>query len=511
MTQSNVRVRFAPSPTGPLHIGGVRTALFNYLFARKHNGTFILRIEDTDQTRFVSQAESYIIESLKWCGITIDEGIGASPEGDMGPYRQSERKNLYRNFAFDLIANGHAYYAFDTPEELQELRTKGDAAKTPFVYNAETRSSLCNSLTLTKEETAQKIAENVPYVIRFKIPENETVAIPDIVRGTVSFHTKELDDKILYKSDGLPTYHLANVVDDYTMGITHVIRGEEWLSSLPLHALLYRAFGWEKDMPEFAHLPLILKPQGQGKLSKRDGDKMGFPVFPLEWTDSSGEKSAGYRENGYLPEAFINMLSLLGWNPGTEQELFTMEDLIDAFSLERVGKSGSKFDPDKTKWFNHLWLQKQPVSEISKQCLDIVTEKGYTAKPEDIENICRMVQERMTFVQDFWDHAFYFFEAPHEYNAKVVKKRWKNNAPQAIEAIKNILSEIPDFSAEHTEKAVKEYISSEELNMGQIMNCLRLSIVGNSVGVDLFEIMAFIGKEESVQRISKALEVLPSA
>jgi len=511
MTQSNVRVRFAPSPTGPLHIGGVRTALFNYLFARKHKGTFILRIEDTDQTRFVPQAESYIIESLKWAGITIDEGIGASPEGNLGPYRQSERKNLYRNFAFDLIATGHAYYAFDTPEELQALRDKGDAEKNPFIYNAQSRTSLCNSLTLSKEETAQKIAENTPYVIRFKIPENEIVEMFDIIRQTVRFNTKELDDKILYKSDGLPTYHLASVVDDYTMGITHVIRGEEWLSSLPLHVLLYRAFGWEKDMPEFAHLPLILKPQGQGKLSKRDGDKMGFPVFPLEWTDDSGEKSNGYRENGYLPEAFVNMLALLGWNPGTEQELFTMEELIEAFSLERVGKSGSKFDPEKTKWFNHIWLQKKPLSEISALCEDIAAKKGYTAEAKDIEKICSMVRERMSFVQDFWDHAFYFFEAPQEYNAKVVKKRWKNNAPQAIEAIKNILSEIPDFSAEETEKAVKDYISSEELNMGQIMNCLRLSIVGDSVGVDLFEIMAFIGKDESVQRISKALDVLPSA
>ncbi|MDA3881959.1 MAG: glutamate--tRNA ligase [Bacteroidales bacterium] len=511
MTQSDVRVRFAPSPTGPLHIGGVRTALFNYLFARKHKGTFILRIEDTDQTRFVPQAESYIIESLKWAGITIDEGIGASPEGDLGPYRQSERKNLYRNFAFDLIASGDAYYAFDTPEELQTLRADGDAQKTPFVYNYETRSSLYNSLTLSKEETAQKIAENVPYVIRFKIPENKKITIPDIVRGTVTFDSKELDDKILYKSDGLPTYHLANVVDDYTMGISHVIRGEEWLSSLPLHVLLYRAFGWENNIPDFAHLPLILKPQGQGKLSKRDGDKMGFPVFPLEWTDDSGQTSTGYRENGYLPEAFINMLSLLGWNPGTEQELFTMEELIEAFSLERVGKSGSKFDPEKTKWFNHIWLQKKPLSEISTLCEEIVTKKGYAAEANDIEKICALVRERMNFVQDFWDHAFYFFQAPQEYNTKVVKKRWKNDAPQAIEAIKNILSEIADFSAEQTEKAVKEYISSEELNMGQIMNCLRLSIVGNSVGVDLFEIMAFIGKEESVQRITKALEVLPSA
>ena len=512
MTDTKVRVRFAPSPTGPLHIGGVRTALFNYLFARKHGGVFLLRIEDTDQTRFVKNAEAYIVESLQWCGITIDEGIGADSEGDLGPYRQSERKNLYRNFAYDLIANGHAYYAFDTPEALQILREQGEASKKPFVYNAETRGKLSNSLTLSDAEVAQKIANNEPYVIRFKMPEApEDVLLFDEIRKEVTFNTKELDDKVLYKSDGMPTYHLANVVDDYTMGITHVIRGEEWLSSMPLHVLLYRAFGWEAEMPKFAHLPLILKPQGQGKLSKRDGDKMGFPVFPLNWIGDDGDQASGYRESGYISEAFVNMLALLGWNPGTEQELFTMDELIQAFSLERVGKSGSKFDPEKTKWFNQQWLQRISNEELLALCLPILKEKGVTNSSDTISIICEKVRDRLVFPQDIWQQASYFFVAPTEYDEKVVKKRWKGAAPESISQIKDVLEQCQDFSSEHLEEIVKDYIQKHELNMGQIMNCLRLSIVGSGTGIHLFDIFEIIGKQETLQRLQAAIDVLPKS
>lgn len=510
MTDSKVRVRFAPSPTGPLHIGGVRTALFNYLFARKHGGDFLLRIEDTDQTRFVKNAEAYIVESLQWCGITIDEGIGANPEGNLGPYRQSERKNLYRNFAYDLIGSKHAYYAFDTPEALQTLREQGEAAKTPFVYNAETRGKLCNSLTLSDAEVAQKIANNEPYVIRFKMPdEHQNVRLFDEIRKEVSFNTKELDDKVLYKSDGMPTYHLANVVDDYTMGITHVIRGEEWLSSMPLHVLLYRAFGWEADMPKFAHLPLILKPQGQGKLSKRDGDKMGFPVFPLNWIGDDGDQASGYRESGYIPEAFVNMLALLGWNPGTEQELFTMEELIAAFSLERVGKSGSKFDPEKTKWFNQQWMQTISLDRVVTMCTPILREHGVTASDETIRTICSKVRERLVFPLDIWTQASYFFVAPTEYDQKLVEKRWKDTAPESVNAITELLEQTEDFLSLHLEERVKGYIQSHELNMGQIMNCLRLSIVGSGMGIHLFDIFEIIGKQETISRLQTALQKLP--
>lgn len=426
MTQNKIRVRFAPSPTGPLHMGGVRTALFNYLFARKHGGDFLLRIEDTDQTRFVKNAENYIVESLKWCGITIDEGIGSENKGEFGPYRQSERKNLYRNFAFDLIASGNAYYAFDTPEELQALREKGEADKNPFVYNAQTRNSLCNSLILSKEEVAQRIADKQAYVIRFKLPENEQVHLYDEIRKEVSFNTKELDDKVLYKSDGMPTYHLANVVDDYTMGITHVIRGEEWLSSMPLHVLLYRAFGWEADMPKFSHLPLILKPQGQGKLSKRDGDKLGFPVFPLNWIGDDGETAQGYKEAGYLPEGFVNMLALLGWNPGTEQEIFTMDELIQAFSLERVGKAGSKFDPEKTKWFNQQWMQRKSNEELAELVMPILAQNNIVAQKDFVAKTCGLVKERAVFIQDLFNQAVYFYKAPETYDEKVVQKDRKS-------------------------------------------------------------------------------------
>ena len=506
MSDKKIRVRFAPSPTGPLHMGGVRTALFNYLFARKHGGDFLLRIEDTDQTRFVRNAEKYIVESLQWCGITIDEGIGAENQGEFGPYRQSERKNLYRNFAYDLIATNNAYYAFDTPEQLNELRLTGETEKQPFVYSYQTRMNLCNSLTLSEKEVAERIANNEPYVIRFKMPENQDVQLYDEIRKEVHFNTKELDDKVLYKSDGMPTYHLANVVDDYTMGITHVIRGEEWLSSMPLHVLLYRAFGWEADMPKFSHLPLILKPQGQGKLSKRDGDKLGFPVFPLNWVGDDGETASGYKESGYLPEAFVNMLALLGWNPGTEQELFTMDELIQAFSLERVGKSGSKFDPEKTKWFNQQWIQRKSNAELADLVLPIIAENGITTQKEYVEKVCGLVKERAVFIQDLWTQGAYFFKAPESYDEKVIQKRWNETIPAILTDIIDILQKEQNFTSLHLEETVKTYIQAKELNLGQVFNCLRLSIVGNGTGAHLFDIFEMIGKEETIARIKKAVD-----
>ena len=508
MTNKKIRVRFAPSPTGPLHMGGVRTALFNYLFARKHGGDFLLRIEDTDQTRFVKNAEQYIVQSLTWCGITIDEGIGAEPQGEYGPYRQSERKNLYRNFAYDLIASSNAYYAFDTPEELATLREQGELSKQPFVYNYLTRKNLCNSLTLSEQEVAQRIANNEPYVIRFKMPENQDIQLFDEIRKEVHFNTKELDDKVLYKSDGMPTYHLANVVDDYTMGITHVIRGEEWLSSMPLHVLLYRAFGWETDMPKFSHLPLILKPQGQGKLSKRDGDKLGFPVFPLNWVGDEGETAAGYKESGYLPEAFVNMLALLGWNPGTEQEIFTMDELIDAFSLERVGKAGSKFDPEKTKWFNQQWIQRKSNNELALLVEPIIKQEGIDAPLAYIEKVCGMVKERAVFIQDLWLQANYFYKAPESYDPKVIEKRWNSSIPPILQEICSILESQTSFESIHLEETIKQYIHDNQLNMGQVFNCLRLSIVGTSAGAHLFDIFEMIGKQETIARIQKAIQVI---
>lgn len=511
MKERKVRVRFAPSPTGPLHMGGVRTALFNYLFAKKNGGDFLLRIEDTDQTRFVKNAEAYIVESLKWCGITVDEGIGVTPEGPYGPYRQSDRKPIYKEYAYKLIDSGNAYYAFDTAEELAALRTKGEQTKEPFVYNHKTRMTLCNSLTLSKEEVEKRISSGEHFVIRFKMPENQDVDLYDEIRKEVHFNTDELDDKVLYKSDGMPTYHLANVVDDYCMKITHVIRGEEWLSSMPLHVLLYRAFGWEDVMPKFAHLPLILKPQGQGKLSKRDGDKLGFPVFPLFWVGDEGETASGYRESGYLPEAFVNMLALLGWNPGTEQEIFTMDELIEAFSLERVGKSGSHFNPDKTKWFNQQWIHRTPSEELAKMFLPILEEKKVSAPFDYIVKVCDMIKERAVFIQDLWNNGYYFFQAPTEYEPKAVQKRWKSNAPGEIKAVLEILKKEDDFSSQHLETVVINYINENQLNVGQVCNCLRIAVVGAGMGVHLFDIFEMIGKDETLKRIQKALDSIPVA
>ncbi|MCK4361184.1 MAG: glutamate--tRNA ligase [Bacteroidales bacterium] len=505
MDYGKVRVRFAPSPTGPLHIGGLRTALFNYLFAKKNNGDFILRIEDTDLARYVPGAEEYIIESLKWCNIKIDEGITVG--GLYEPYRQSERKGIYRKYAKQLIDNGYAYYAFDTPDDLEQMRGSLKAEKSSTQqYNAITRSSMKNSLSLTNEEVRHRLESVEPYVIRFKMPWNEEVTVNDLIRGKVTVNTSELDDKVLFKSDGMPTYHLANVVDDHLMKITHVIRGEEWLPSTPLHVLLYKAFGWENKMPEFAHMPLTLKPDGKGKLSKRDGDRLGFPVFPLQWTNPiTKEVFSGFRESGYFPEAFINILAFLGWNPGTEQEIFSMDELTKVFSLERIVKSGSRFDPEKAKWYNHQYLIKKSDDELAELYKSILKEKGIDADLNYLKKICALIKERVNFVSEFWDQSYYFFEAPTEYDQKVIKKRWKENTPDILKDIIDILKKSEPFNAVNTEKLVKDYIQKNELNMGQVLNVLRLTLVGSAKGPGLFNIMELLGKKEVIRRIEAGL------
>ena len=506
---NNVRVRFAPSPTGPLHIGGVRTALYNYLFAKKHNGTFVLRIEDTDQTRYVANAEKYIVDAMEWCGIPFDEAPGKNEK--FGPYRQSERKEIYKQYADQLIESGHAYYAFDTTEELDAERKKAEANKEPFIYNHTTRENLNNSLTLSKEEVASKIAAGEKYVVRFKMYdtnfENDILTASDLIRKDVSFKLFLLDDKVLYKSDGMPTYHLANIVDDHLMEISHVIRGEEWLPSLPLHIALYNALGW--DAPEFAHLPLILKPVGKGKLSKRDGDKLGFPVFPLEYTNQKdGEVSRGYREDGYLPDAFINMLAMLGWNPGTDQEIFSLEELAKEFSLERVSKSGAKFSPEKTNWFNQQYLQQKSTTEVAALFSSILTEKGISSDSTYVETVIELVKERAVFVKDLWDLSDYFFANPTEFDAKASKKQWKETTSPLMLEVLAVLSSIEDFSSENIETILKEWITSKEIGFGKVMQPLRLSLVGALKGPHLFDIAAMIGKEATIQRIEYAIEKL---
>ena len=502
MKNSNIRVRFAPSPTGPLHIGGVRTALYNYLFARKNGGKFILRIEDTDQTRFVPGAEEYIVESFRWCGIDFDEGVTVG--GDYGPYKQSERKEMYRAYAEQLIESGNAYYAFDTGEELSKIRAEYESQKKTFTYNAEERKRLNNSLTLSAEETKNLLENDTPFVIRFKMPENEMVILNDIIRGKVEVNTSVLDDKILFKSDGMPTYHLANIVDDYLMEISHVIRGEEWLPSLPLHVLLYEAFGWEK--PEFAHLPLILKPDGNGKLSKRDGDRLGFPVFPLQWTDpKSGTISSGFREDGYLPDAFINMMALLGWNPGDERELFSLDELTEEFSLERVSKSGAKFDPAKATWFNHQYLVKMDNESLAEMLLPITVEKGVLVESDQLAKAIGLVKERANFVKDLWSQLDFFFKRPETYDPKAVKKRWKAASFDQMTELKSLLEGISDFSSENTETVVKSWIEEKEYGMGMVMNAFRLLVVGALKGPHLFDIIELIGQEETLERINQGL------
>lgn len=496
-----VRVRFAPSPTGPLHIGGVRTALFNYLFAKKNGGTFYIRIEDTDQTRFVAEAESYIFEALEWLGIAPDETIGKNEK--FGPYRQSERKAIYKQYADQLIANGWAYYAFDTPEKLDELRKEAEANKNTFIYNHTVRESLDTSLHLSKEETEKRIQSGEHYVIRFKTPVNQILEIQDIIRGNVKFDTNLLDDKVLFKSDGMPTYHLANIVDDHLMQTSHVIRGEEWLPSVPLHYLLYQAFGWEA--PEFAHLPLILKPVGNGKLSKRDGDKMGFPVFPLEWKTSEGT-AMGYRENGFFPEAVVNFLALLGWNDGTEQEIFSLEELVEKFDLKRIHKAGAKFDPDKNKWFNHQYLQKKSDVELAAMFQKELDKKNIKTSL-DLVKIVSLVKERANFVTELYDLSDYFFEAPKTYDEKAAKN-WKEETPFLMEKVANELEKITDFTSVTIETILKDWMTANEIGMGKVMQPLRLSLVGALKGPHLFDIIEMIGKEETIQRIKKAIETL---
>jgi glutamyl-tRNA synthetase len=499
---SQMRVRFAPSPTGPLHIGGVRTALYNYLLAKKNNGTFILRIEDTDQGRFVEGAEEYIMESLKWCGIKVDEGIREG--GKYGPYRQSDRKEMYRQYADLLINKGDAYYAFDSPEELETMRTEAEKAGNTFIYNASVRLKLNNSVSLSESVWKEKLKAGEPYVIRYKMPDNEDIHFNDIIRGNIVVNTSTLDDKVLFKSDGMPTYHLANIVDDRLMEITHVIRGEEWLPSLPLHILLYRSFGW--DPPLFAHLPLLLKPDGKGKLSKRDGDKMGFPVFPLYWP--YGETAKGYKEEGYYPEAFVNMLALLGWNPGTEQEIFSMEELIKVFSIDKVGKSGSRFDPEKAKWFNHQYLQRRDTLQLAQQFRKELEGRGYKYSIEAINALVGLVKERISFANELWKETDFFFKAPEVYDQEVIKKRWKDDSPVLLLELRSLLEKMDDFSAAATEPVVKAWIAEKGYNMGSVMNAFRLVIVGASRGPHMFDIISWIGKEETLRRIDKGLSVI---
>ena len=496
-----VRVRFAPSPTGPLHIGGVRTALFNYLFAKKHNGVFYLRVEDTDQTRFVPGAEAYIMEALEWLGIAPDETVGKNEK--FGPYRQSERKELYKQYVDQLIDSGWAYYAFDTAEKLDELRKAAETEGTTFIYNHSVRDTLDNSLTVSREEVEKRIANGEAYVVRFKTPVNETLQLHDIIRGDIKFETNLLDDKVLFKSDGMPTYHLANIVDDHLMETSHVIRGEEWLPSMPLHVLLYKAFGWEA--PEFAHLPLILKPIGNGKLSKRDGDKMGFPVFPLEWkTDES--TSMGYRENGFFPEAVVNFLALLGWNDGTEQEIFTLEELVQKFDLARVNKSGAKFDPEKNKWFNHQYLVKKEDSELAEMFKKELTTKGISTDL-DLTRVVNLVKDRANFVTELYDLSDYFFVAPSSYDEKAAKN-WNSATPDLMKQLITVLEGISDFTSVNIESIVKDWLTTNEIGMGKVMQPFRLSLVGALKGPHLFDIVEMLGKEESIKRIERAITSL---
>jgi glutamyl-tRNA synthetase len=499
-----IRVRFAPSPTGPLHIGGVRTALFNYLFAKKHGGTFVLRIEDTDQKRYVDGAEDYITNALNWCNTPFDEGPGK--DGGFGPYRQSERKHLYRQYVDLLIENNKAYYAFDTAEALDLERKNHEAKGKTFIYNwhNRTRGRLINSLVLSKEEVAEKIANGEDYVVRFLAPQDETLELTDLIRGTIKIDTNTLDDKVLFKSDGMPTYHLANVVDDYLMKISHVIRGEEWLPSLALHQLLYNAFGWEA--PEFAHLPLILKPTGKGKLSKRDGDKLGFPVFPLDWEDpATNSVSKGYKESGYFPEAVVNFLAFLGWNPGTEQELFSLSELVEAFDLKNVNKAGARFDPDKTKWFNHQYMQKATVETLTETFINTTPELE-SIDPGYVELVVNLIKERATFPSEFWGLSHYFFKAPENFAEAALKKAWKEHSKDLMTQLISELEAADDTSVDTLQAAVKGWITKNEIGFGKIMMPLRVALVGALEGVDVFDIIYLIGKTETIKRIQSLID-----
>ena len=499
------RVRFAPSPTGPLHIGGVRTALYNYLYAKQHGGDFILRIEDTDSTRFVEGAEEYIQETFNWLGLEFDES--PTKGGNYGPYKQSERKDIYKKYVDQLLKDDAAYIAFDTPEELDSKRTE----ISNFQYDASTRESMRNSLTLSEDATKSLIEAGTQYVVRIKVESGHDIIVNDMIRGEVIINSSILDDKVIYKSaDELPTYHLANVVDDYLMKITHVIRGEEWLPSAPLHVWLYRSLGWEESMPQFAHLPLLLKPDGKGKLSKRDGDRLGFPVFPLEWKDpATNEISSGYREAGYLPQAIINFLAFLGWNPGTEQELFSIDELIEAFSFERCSKSGAKFDLEKAKWYNHQYIVKMQDEDVAKLFNPILKEKGIDAPFEMVVGIVALLKERVHFIEELWDQSSFFFVTPESYDEKTVRKRWKQDSNEHMQQLTELLKQTDDFSSANLEPLVKEWIQTNELHMGNIMNAFRLAVVGESKGPHMFNIAELIGKEETINRMELAIARLP--
>ena len=504
MLNQKIRVRFAPSPTGPLHIGGVRTALFDYLFAKKYGGEHILRIEDTDSHRFVPGAEEYIIQSLDWMGITFDEGPHKG--GKYGPYRQSERKSIYKQYVDQLLANQLAYMAFDTPEELEAKRVEIPN----FQYDASTRLTMRNSLTLSPEETQTLIESGKPYTVRIRIEPNQMIHVSDLIRGEIVVNSSIIDDKVLFKSsDGLPTYHLANIVDDHLMEITHVIRGEEWLPSAPLHVILYKYFGWEDSQPAFAHLPLLLKPEGNGKLSKRDGDRLGFPVFPLQWRDpKTGETSSGYREAGYLPEALLNFLALLGWNPGDDREMFSMNDLIDLFSLEKCSKNGAKFDYKKGEWFNRQYIKSKPDEEIARLLLPVLNEKGVEAPWSQVVKVAGLIKERIHFTTELWDQSVFFFIAPDAYDEKSVSKRWKEDSPEKMLELISILQTVDDFSAHATETSVMSWIEANSYHTGEIMNAFRLALIGNSTGPHVFDITEIIGKEETVRRLEKAIKEL---
>ncbi len=504
MEDRKVRVRFAPSPTGALHIGGVRTALYNYLFARQHDGDFVFRIEDTDSTRFVPGAEEYIIAAFQWLGIKFDEGVTFG--GEHGPYRQSERRDIYREYVDQLLEEGKAYIAFDTPEELQAKR----AAIDNFQYDSHTRLSMRNSLTLSKEEVDALIADGAQYTVRFKIDPGQEIHVDDMIRGEVVVKSDILDDKVLFKSaDELPTYHLANIVDDHLMEITHVIRGEEWLPSAPLHVLLYQAFGWEDTMPKFAHLPLLLKPEGKGKLSKRDGDRLGFPVFPLEWTDpKTGEVSSGFRESGYFPEAVLNFLALLGWNPGTEQEIFSLDELVEAFDISRCSKAGAKFDYKKGIWFNHEYILRKNDEEIADLFAPIVANNGVDESMERITAVVHMMKDRVDFVKDLWPLCTFFFIPPTDYDEKTVKKRWKEYSAEQMTELAEVLEGIDDFSIEGQEPIVMKWVEDKGYKLGDVMNAFRLALVGEGKGPGMFDISAFLGKEETLSRLQRAIKVL---
>ena len=504
MAENKVRVRFAPSPTGPLHIGGVRTALFNYLFARQHGGDLVFRIEDTDSNRFVPGAEEYIIESFRWLGIKFDEGVSFG--GDKGPYRQSERRPIYKKYVDQLLEAGKAYIAFDTPEELEAKRNEIPN----FQYDTRTRGMMRNSLTMPASEVQDEIDGGSQYVVRFLIQPGEEILVNDMIRGEVRVKSDILDDKVLYKSaDELPTYHLANIVDDHLMEITHVIRGEEWLPSAPLHVLLYRAFGWEDTMPRFAHLPLLLKPEGKGKLSKRDGDRLGFPVFPLEWHDpKTGEVSSGFRESGYFPEAVVNFLAMLGWNPGTEQELFSLAELVEAFDIGRCSKAGAKFDYQKGIWFNHEYILRKSNEEIAQLFAPIVANNGIDEPLERVTQVVAMMKDRVSFVKELWPLCSFFFIPPVEYDEKTRKKRWKDDSAKCMAELADLLEQLDDFSLESQEEAVKAWIEQNDYKLGNIMNAWRLTLVGEGKGPGMFDISAFLGKEETLRRMRRAIEVL---